>query len=177
MKEGRGGWRRRVVRCTAATASIWAMTPVAAQAGGTAVVGDSAVCTITGTVLLSAPASLAPSYSTVDALFVASGTCTGVQTVPVSITLDALAAVGPTCAQIVVLNSRGTLQRGSQPQYSATGYLAGPTTAPALALVTSPIAGGVVGAGQLTLAPASLLACVQGGTTSLQYDGVLVLAG
>jgi hypothetical protein len=164
----------------AAVALLWALAPSPARAGADTVVAsvaESSVCTLALTVQLGSPASLLPPAPTaaVPIGTSGSGTCYGTQTLPLSVqSISGGTVVAPSCVQLTGALS-GSMVIGAT-SYPVAITIAGATAAPLLVIRPTTLPG-PVGVGALTVSPASLTACLQGGTATLQYSGVLVIAG
>jgi len=177
----RAAWRRGAV---VGLALAWSAIPSPAHASGdgiTAAVAGSSVCELSLTIQLNAPATAVP-RSTANTAYslVAAAACQGANGASaLTVTTASGSTVGPaSCAQLVSINGIATVMLGTA-SYPVGFYLAGLTAAPQWSFA-SPLGlglGGVAGAGQLLIAPASLQSCLLGGTSSLQYPGVLILVG
>ncbi|HEV7678961.1 MAG TPA: hypothetical protein VGQ42_10375 [Candidatus Dormibacteraeota bacterium] len=130
------------------------------------------------TVQLASPASPLPPapLAAVGIAVSGSGTCYGSQTLSVSIqSASGTTIAAPTCVQLASSAIPGSLMLGAA-SYPVTITVAGATAAP-LVVARSTQLPGPVALGTVAISPASMQACLQGGTTTLQYSGALVVAG
>jgi hypothetical protein len=180
MVRGRLVSKHRVCGASMMLALLLAAAPAPASAGSQAAVAESAVCTLTVSLVFAVPVSALPAGATGTPEFTVNGvgTCIGVTTTTVSIGGRGWTAVPPTCAQIVSAAGTATATVGSV-TYPVAFTVTGPTAAPQLVMSSLPQVYplGINAAAQLLIAPASLQACLGGGTTTLQYTGVVLIAG
>jgi len=172
---------RRLGGAAAVLALTWAFAPQTTHADiGAYIAGlDTSVCQLSGlTIQAASPLSGALPTSTAgqDTYNIsATGTCSGLAAGPFSFTGSGVISGTPTCSGF--LSSGGAqMQVGSffypTVQFTLTGVTAGSQ----MTIVNS-TSGVDVGAAQLSLTTASLNACMQpGGTTTLQYSGVVTMA-
>lgn len=182
--QGSGGrWRLRTAAASFVVA--WAFVPLRADAGidGTATPVDSAVCQISSLTILT---TIPVSTSVTDMLSGTSGTpyslsgqgsCT-TPNGPASLSISGSGATvgSPTCTDFVG-SGAATITVGTS-GYNGNLYIAGPTASSDWALNMIPVGPSTAGtaAGDMSISTASLDACMQGGTTTLDYTGEVVVA-
>jgi hypothetical protein len=162
----------------------WAIVPMPASASGQAAVAESSLCTVDLTVHFNSPVGAAQSTATgtpVGYQMSGYGSCDGAS-LNVSLGVNGVgqAAVPPSCVQWIG-TAPGSVVVGPD-TYPVTFAVAGATAAPELVILAGSLPQflplGVSGIGQLAITTASLQACLQpGGTTTLQYTGVVLLIG
>lgn len=170
-------FRYRGVRPAIATAlaAVACAAPATVHAGSTdpVLVTQLSVCTITSlTITTAIPVSTMSTAPTSFALN-AQGTCTGQPSGSLFLNGSGVTDGPATCAGFVSADGVGTISVGNG-LGTMTFDVAGLTAAPLIAVTMSQM--GLSGTGALALSPASMEACLLGGTTVLQYTGTSVFA-
>lgn len=176
-----GGLRRRRAGGLAAAALtiLWVALPLPARAAGDIVAGlaDSSGCALTLTLQFTAPVTLqssAPPPAGNPYNLDGFGTCYGLGGSPLSLGATGVTEGMPSCATVLTNSGSGTLTFAGQ-SAPVTVWLTGATAAPQLVVPLT--SSNVVAVAQLAITPSSLQACIQsGGTTVLQYTGIIVAA-
>ena len=185
MRAGRIG--RLARRLSAASLGLvcacLALQPATAFADPTVHAGvtDSSVCSVNVSLQFTVPVTSMPSLAEPGVTVNASGTCNGVvPNVPLFLQAGGWTPVAPTCTLLTPGAAGGTLTLGATP-YGINTAVGGSTAMPEMAVgpATIGVSGvSVSGTASLTITPESLQQCLQpGGTTLLQYTGILTLAG
>ena len=184
------GYRRSIGGAAAVLALAGGLAPSPVHAGGDiyTTLTQGMVCQISitfqfGTQISSnLPAS--PTAPVGDQIVASGGSClaegTGMSgNQPFAISGGGTTEIYPTCADMVIAGNGGLVTIGTQ-QFATTFFIAGPAADSQWVMaMTAPILSGSAGAGtaQLSLAPASLQACLQpGGTNTLTFTGAAVFA-
>jgi len=170
------GWYRGMRPAIAAALAAVACALPATVHADTAdpyLVTQASICTITTlTITTGMPVSATATAPTTFGL-TAQGTCVGEPPGSLVISGSGMTDGPPTCAEFTSVNGVGTISVGMS-SGSVTFDIAGLTAAPLMALTMAQT--GLTGVAALTLSPASLEACLLGGTTVLQYSGAGVFA-
>jgi len=184
MRQQGSGGRWRLHAAAASLTAVWVVVPLRASAGigATATPAQSAICqlsslTIQTTVPVSASATASLSGLSQTTYSVSGqGTCTTPAGQAGLFITGAGATVGtPTCTDFV--GSGGATVTVGSSTYDGTLYIAGPTASSdwALEMTPGPSTAGAA-AGDMSISTPSLDACMQGGTTTLDYTGTVVVA-
>jgi hypothetical protein len=173
--------QRQRLACAAATlALLWVAAPRHSEAAPFTFPADSSACQLSTLIIQPmVPVGMVASTSLAPTSYNASGygTCTGAGWSS-SFTLSGGGTTigAPTCTDFVSLNGGGLMTVGGTSE-NVSWIITGPTAAAqAVFETTSSLTTGGSGVVELSLTPASLLACMQpGGASSLEYSGTAVV--